>query len=50
MSIATPLDIGIAAADSARIVSALIGIVFFTYGNTRTGLSKNIMHLAKTPP
>lgn len=48
IGIASPVGIGITAAGSAGIVSALAGIGFFTYGNTTTGLSKNIMDLAET--
>lgn len=50
LGIATPIGMGIAAAGSAGIVSALAGIGLFTYGNARTGLSKNIIDLAEAIP
>lgn len=45
VGIATPVSMGIAAAGGS--LSALTGVGFFAYGNTRTGLSKNIMNLAE---
>jgi hypothetical protein len=60
MGVASPIGTGLAAAGSgvilstffgsAGIVSILPGIGFFTYGNTRTGLSRNIMDVAKNIP
>ena len=50
MGIATPVGLSVAAAGSAGIASALTGIGFFNYGNTRTGLSKNIMDLVEAVP
>lgn len=50
LTVSTVGIMGIAAAGSAGIVSALAGVGLFTYGNARTGLSKNIIDLAEAIP